>query len=1117
MSCQEGNIINCINTCVDCDKPTMQNLANRNENCLEVCGATLKHAFANNKSICQCNPRTRIKPCTMDDDYERKKCFLKNGYQYWDEECAPNVIGGNDYGYQKPTLSASRYILPPKDNSVENYTFEGEPQVQSIGGGGIQTNYYNFMGCDYTFPYDNDIKLKYKTPFKGKENYLFNKPDGGYIKYDKLTDNIVLISMNARQGGDEIGRVGIMRTPAIDPEFQAETLSAPCATTVEGYCNNNCCGNYIRNSNINADGSFIYSPKPLRGVVPGVVPKVPGCNYLNINIKEEKNAETLYSKEDTILESNLDNKFVSVSKKGFTINFDFFKCQYGYIRLVDPDFDNNVHNYSVYGLGPISSDNTKQNFSLDWTAWARRRCNEAFGSQQSFGINGSHWPVMYVTRYNRVTLEQKNYLMFCDHFRKCEWFFDDLNTTGEFKIRTREPEFRFYVCIEDTILDLRKQFMKIVGPPQPPIQKSMGHWVGGFGYENWKMIEDDIKILRENKFPVDGFILDLYWYGHAFPYEKYQLDETNYADNFCHRPSILYNPNKLGAFEWDTIAFPDPFNYINNELMGKYNYGLTQMIEPYVNANNKDFSFMLHNNMIAKLENGSFAEPNAVMQNWIGDNAVMVDFTNPETSKYWFTSRIAPNISTGTFNWWNDLTEPECYNENAFYLGIGQVNNKGEMMHELHQAPDVLNFNQLLWMKGVCEMYNKTLNKRYNVNVRSGTCGIQRYGAFMWPGDEVSSLKKMNSSTASFLTLSLCGLDFVTTDAGGFAIGGNKEDELYSIWFANAAATRFNLKPHKWWTSRDIKTSSPAVWGDVQSNLENTIERYLLSPYYYSCAMNISKFGENKGDPLCTTLYFRYQLDDPELFTIANYWQYNGEEKIYGPSLLYVTLTNYYEKEPAKQDMYLPKDTVWYDYRHKVWIEGGKYFVLPYKKNQLPLLIRNNSIVPTRTPNQESVNMRFDDVLTSYDVYIYSYLGKDAEEFILYIDDGISMNKNQLKIRLNYKNGVALINIPSVSNFKIPNFNFFLVDSNGTSQLSNNNIRKIFYNQLNNVREGYNGNGGSSNNDKIVSILLIVIITVLAYFLGKTTCNGNKSRISKFTLIGTIIGLILAVMLVLKN
>jgi alpha-glucosidase (family GH31 glycosyl hydrolase) len=1039
MSCKEGNLENCMKECTECSKPTMEALKSRNQQCMSVCGSRLSHGYAKTSPICECKPRTKIKPCIMDDDYERKKCFLENGYQYWDEECAVNNIHGAPYRHRTSRNNREEFTYPESKN-VEDY----------MGGGGLQTNDDRYMGCDYTFPYINDIKLKYNTPFLSNIFDTFSKPTGGYIKYDVLNMSIALISMNPRQGGDDIAKFGILRTPAIDPNFKADKL--------------------MINSNI----------------------KVDFLTYENPNI---------FSKDDRLLESKLDDKYVAVSRKLFSynnqgntenvyrINFDFYKCQYGYIRIIDPDFIKDEHNYKIFGLGPISKENVNKNFSQDWLSWTKRRCNEGFGTQQGFGINGSHWPVMYIHRYNRRTKEKVTFLIFFDHFRKLEYFFEDLNETGEFKVRSREPEFRFYVIIEHTVLECRKKFMQIVGPPQPPVQKAMGMWVGGFGYTGWKDVEDTFMNLRKYEFPADGFIFDLYWYGHNFPNEDYyQLDETNYKDNFCYRKSNVRHYNKLGIYEWDERRFPDASKYINNTLYGKYNYGTTVMIEPYITADDKDFSYMFHNRMVATLDggDGTFAQPDAVWYDWIGDHVAMPDFTNPETCNFWYTKKLSPITTDGTYSWWNDLTEPEVYNENALYMGIGQVNDKGEMMHEWHQAPDVLNFQQLLFTKGICENFNRD-NRRYSVCLRSGTCGIQRYGAYMWPGDTYSKLEIMNSAYASAETLSLCGLDFTTDDAGGFSNKGDGEVnvpkeyyfDLYSLWFANSAATLFNLKPHKWFDNSFLQTSSPAVWGDVKSNLTNAVDRYLLSPYYYSWAMDISSLGEKQGEPWSATLYFKYEYLDYDDIT-DEYWKHNGDQKMIGPNLLFLLLTDFYDNEKTKK-IYLPKTTIWYDIRHQIWLEGGKEHIINVNKNQLPLLVRNNSIVIKRFPVKNSALMNFNDVIDHYDVYVYSYDGLEAETFTLYEDDGYSMLKNQTRYYISFKNGTPSVkrDISKIFQQK-KTFVFTLYSKNGVKKLEEINVSDELIEKF---TRKFRSLGDGNIIYTVLGIIGIIAIIFLIFFL----------------------------------
>ena len=273
----------------------------------------------------------------------------------------------------------------------------------AIGGGALQTNDNNLVACDFTYPYDNDIVSKYNTPFRGDKHDLF--VSNGYLKWDKVTNNIVHIAMNARQGKDPVGSRGIMRSVSVDPEFKSKKLTN---------------------------------------------------NDLKVSINTNSNLSP-YSESDRHLEAQIDHKYIDIQKNNVNLVFDFYTCHYGYLRWLDVDFNKDVHKYYVFGLGPISEGDASD-YSLSWSNY-KRRCNMGFGTQQTFGIHGSHWPVMYILRHNTQTNEQKCFMIFFDHYRKVEYFFDDLHEHGIIKIRTREPEFKFYVAIEDT--DCKKQIIQI--------------------------------------------------------------------------------------------------------------------------------------------------------------------------------------------------------------------------------------------------------------------------------------------------------------------------------------------------------------------------------------------------------------------------------------------------------------------------------------------------------------------------------------------------------------------------------------------------------------------------------------------------------------------------------
>lgn len=74
-------------------------------------------------------------------------------------------------------------------------------------------------------------------------------------------------------------------------------------------------------------------------------------------------------------------------------------------------------------------------------------------------------------------------------------------------------QLRFYFMTGKDLPDLRADFMELTGTPPVPPRKSFGLWVSEFGYDNWDEIDALKTDLRKDKFPLDGFVLDLNWFG----------------------------------------------------------------------------------------------------------------------------------------------------------------------------------------------------------------------------------------------------------------------------------------------------------------------------------------------------------------------------------------------------------------------------------------------------------------------------------------------------------------------------------------------------------------------------------------------------------------------------
>jgi alpha-glucosidase (family GH31 glycosyl hydrolase) len=845
-----------------------------------------------------------------------------------------------------------------------------------------QDNDSMFMGCDNYFPYTNDInisnklasKLKFKSVINGRWN---NSNDGGYIKYDILDDNIAHISFNTRQGNDNIAKCGIMRTLSIDENFTKNKLTP----------------NHI---NVNLQNQLVDGNQPLHNA--------------------------------------LGNKVIKVTKDNFNLQFDAINCSYGQVHIYDYDHAN--YNYYVYGLGPVSEPD--KNFSLDWLQRdGKIRCNSAFGNYQAFGIHASHWPIFYIQRFHKTTGEGSVFAVYFDHYRKLEYDFSLLASNGIINISSREPEFRFFVITGKNILDVKKLYMKIIGSPSIPVRKLLGLWVGGFGFRSFDTKEEansttplsvnqTIEKIQSNEFPLEGFYFDLYWYGHDFPID-FNVSKKEYKNNICNlnfmgecAPEPDYangksvnvqkvDKDQLGIFEWDTKNFPSEKI---DKMYDDYKYGVTLIYEPYYNLNSLDMSKLYKYNLLATTPNTRYVTPDAVWENWLG-SAIIPDFTNKFSGKYWYDSRMKSRMTKGTFLWWNDLGEPEVYNENAMYMGVGPVIDE-ELIHLdcYKQHPSIHNYVQFLWTRGASKNYIKDTGKRYNVLTRAGCPGISRYGAYSWTGDTNTQVDHMVEHFKNMGTLIISGQDFVCSDSGGFSMGPEPSDleeakAIFSYWFANCCAAEITVKPHKWF-SNGVTTSSPTEWGDVYYNKENINLRYSLLPYYYSIAYSISQNGHRKGDNFSIPMFMKYP--EKNLFDEIN----SGLNYLIGDNLLIPLFMC--DKDTSgnviinSRNISLPKDTIWFDINNNTWVTGqitlgSTPLLTPYIKNNCIIPMTNDRTIFNKINSEDIYNIPIDIFIFSKDKD-YS----NVDNFILYIDDGISDDPNNTtNINLKMENGKLII------------------------------------------------------------------------------------------------------------
>jgi len=566
------------------------------------------------------------------------------------------------------------------------------------------------------------------------------------------------------------------------------------------------------------------------------------------------------------------------------------------------------------------------------------------GNQQESWNNGSvgndQFPVLYLLGEGL-----DNYALFVDNPYKQYWDF----STSPWKAAMYGGAVRFYVMSGPDLPDLRQDFMELVGHAPLPPKQAFGLWVSEYGFDNWAELEDKLSTLRDNHFPVDGFVMDLQWYG-----------------------GILENSDDTqeGSLTWNLQNFPDPQAEIAR-LRDEQGVGIVLIEQPYIGKNLPEHTQMESQGYLVK--QCEDCPPVYLTANpWWGKGG-MIDFSNPDATAYWHDTKREPLIADGILGHWTDLGEPELYDENGWYAGVLD----GSSL--VHGELDVHNLYNLLWSKSIYEGYQRNNHtQRPFILSRSGTVGSQRYGVAMWSGDISSLLSSLAAHLHVQVNMSLSGIDYYGSDIGGFWRQGGDENQIYTQWFADGMAFDVPGRVHTFNLCNCTETAPDRI-GDLVSNLQNIRQRYELSPYTYSLAHRVYLFGE----PLVPPVFYYYQ-QDPNVREM-------GSEKMLGSQLLVGAVA---EEGKFETQVYLPAGT-WIDYHTGDWVDSsgewtGPINLYPQGVFTLPMFAKAGAIIPQMYVDDQTMNIlgqRLDGTRRD-ELIVRVYADQNASQFTLYEDDG---------------------------------------------------------------------------------------------------------------------------------
>lgn len=441
----------------------------------------------------------------------------------------------------------------------------------------------------------------------------------------------------------------------------------------------------------------------------------------------------------------------------------------------------------------------------------------------------------------------------------------------------------YFINGKGSLAGATEEFTRLTGRQELPPFWSLGYINSKYGYHNQAETLGAIDSLKRVGYPVDGIVLDLYWYG----------QETD-----------------MGRLEWDKQRFPDHVGMLDT-LRAQ---GVKTVIihQPYINKIGAidNYNMLKEKDMLTKDGEGNVND----VTTWVG-KAGMFDVSNPATRE-WLWQRLRSLTEEGVEGWWGDLGEPEVHPETIVHAN-GQT---AEQYHNVYGNE---------WSRIIYDGFKKDFpDKRIMTLMRGGTTGLQRYNVFPWSTDVSRSWGGFEPQVIIMLNSGLSGLGYMSSDIGGFAVdpANPTDEELYVRWlqmgtFTPTLRTHAQLKPEPYHYPASEKIT-----------LKYIKERYRWLPYNYTLAYE----NVTKGLPLARPLDFN-STDGAKYADVT-------DEYLWGNEMLIAPV---FKKGARSRKVTFPAGSTWIDWYNpaKSYV-GGTSATVAAPLDKLPMFVRRGAFIP---------------------------------------------------------------------------------------------------------------------------------------------------------------------------
>lgn len=498
-----------------------------------------------------------------------------------------------------------------------------------------------------------------------------------------------------------------------------------------------------------------------------------------------------------------------------------------------------------------------------------------------------------------------------------------------------------YEIKDHSLYGVVKQFLHIIGPSYYPPRWAFGYGQSHFGYKKPRDFFGVLKGYRKNKLPLDYVCMDIDF-----------LD--GYSD-----------------FTWDPKLFPDFKAFVTK--FQKSGVKLIPIVDAAIKAQpgEKQYDTGIAGNYFSlNLEGKPYT-----FKVWPGA-CHFPDYYQPETRE-WFGSLYQDYSDAGIQGYWNDMNEPALMSSEygvinqteegkklipSFHVGHFHefYNNWGGKKYLHH---DVHNAFSYYMEKASNEGLTKQLGHRFLLFSRSSSVGSHRYCG-MWTGDNESCWQHLQMLMWQLPSVSMCGMQFIGSDTGGFKMDASKE--LLARWIAFSAFTPL-LRNHY---NKGRRPQEAYQYSDSKLFRALISFRYAILPYLYSEYMQCVLTEEAFIRPLA----FDFEHDDKARVI--------DDQLMIGHNIM---MTPIICQGQTQRNVYLPEPMTMVKYSRNGF-ECTKcpqgYRSIDVQLDEIVFFIRDHECVPVADTSQvlKEADIDYENVTLLGDGTGYSY----------YTDDGIS-------------------------------------------------------------------------------------------------------------------------------